>query len=132
MLIVDSKVCFYGSSNITEEYLQINTNRNIFFDINYIITGKIINSLIDTFIYNFKKYTNASEEVKKQLKFRKAIENKDNGSSTQLVLGYPDCKYDNINFSVLSIINTAKKSITIVNPFLLPTNEIVQALKIAA
>jgi cardiolipin synthase len=61
------------------------------------------------------------------------MENNDaNKSATQFIYGYPDCKYDNINISVLSMINNAKKSIIIVNPFFLPTNEIVQALKIAA
>jgi len=135
MLIIDNNVCFYGSSNISDEYINIRSKKNSIQDTNYIIKGSILNSFTFKFLYNYFIFSNSKKKnVDKIGNFFKYKKDKTDGEykyDYQLIYSGPNHSIKHIENTLIYAFSKAKKSIKIVCPFFSPTVELRNAIAIA-
>jgi cardiolipin synthase len=137
LLIIDNEVALYGSANIADEYIRLNTSKTFFTDIQYIITGEIVTSLATNFFLSYNEFSNAKkyfkEETSKHLnKYLKQNEEQNEDNPMQLVVGAPNYSMNNIANTIKLSINEAKKSVKIICPFFSPTDDILSCIYAAS
>jgi len=134
-LIIDNKTAIYGSSNISDEYINIKENANYFYNNNFIVTGEIVNSLTINFLDNFLTYSNANKKQKNFaiLFFKKNLEiyKVKGDTNMQFVTSSPDIVRKNILGTFVQLINNAKVRIRIATPYFFPNGEIEDAISAA-
>lgn len=131
-LIIDNHTCYYGGSNTGDEYLGISAQYTSYQDLNYLVSGAIVNSINLNFIYNWKTF---SDQAYKNPKFSPMIDQLhkvQNEQLMQLVKSSPDYEEKTIEKTILSLIYSAKKSIKITTPYFFPSDEILHALQLKA
>lgn len=135
-VIVDNKSALYGGSNFADEYLSMNRSNCHWRDLNFLITGPIVNSMNITFVnywLAFCKTTN--DKISKQnilndaqLIFRKH-EFKPSPTLCQLLVFEPDFNEFALENALLHAFYNAKKSIKILTPYFCPPNSLIEALR---
>jgi len=138
MLIIDNATVLTGGSNISDKYLSVSPKDNSWKDTNYILKGDIVKTFI--LVYCLDWYKNTSFYYNKRYKdyerFTKVLDIKNNhmkykNSKMQLTTSFPNYSDDSIHSLTCSLINSAKKSIIIVSPYLSFTPELFISLKSA-
>lgn len=135
-IIVDNKTALYGGSNFADEYLSMNRNNYHWKDLNYVISGPIVNSMNVTFINYWSVFckTTTPRNSKQNLwndiplVFKKQ-QFKETNTLAQLLVFEPDFNEFALENALLHIFFNAKKSIKILTPYFCPPNSIVEALK---
>ncbi|XQP55184.1 MAG: phospholipase D-like domain-containing protein [Mycoplasmoidaceae bacterium] len=135
-VIVDNKYALYGGSNFSDEYLSMNRNNCHWRDLNYLVSGPIVNSMNITFINYWtifcrsRKHDASRQNILNDTKliFRK---NEFPGTNTiaQLLVFEPDFNEFALENALLHAFYNAKKSIKILTPYFCPPNSIIEALK---
>lgn len=135
-VIVDNKVALYGGSNFADEYLSMNKDSCHWKDLNYLVTGPIVNTMNVTFINYwsvFCKTTNDASSKQNLLNDTPLIFKKPHFESTntiaQLLVFEPDFNEFALANALLHAFYNAKKSIKILTPYFCPPNSIIEALK---
>lgn len=137
-IIIDNKKALYGGSNIGDEYLSIDKNTNFFKDLNFIVEGEIVNTINLLFCQDF---CYMSDIIKDSKEFKEVHDNlstilvpykADNELYAQIVDSSPDYENKTIKNELLQLIIKAKKSIDLISPYFIPTDDIVDALTIAS
>ncbi len=138
-IIIDNNIALYGSSNISDEYLSISDKLSYWHDQNYIVKGEIVNSLAVHFYYDLCTFCNVVNK-KKMTQNLVSILNKQmvdvlsmsdqvkDKTYMQLVSSAPDNDHKTIEQILTNLIHSAKKSIYIVTPYLVPTRIIIESL----
>ena len=135
-VIVDNKTALYGGSNFADEYLSMNRDSCHWRDLNYLITGPIVNSMNINFINYWAVFckTKDNESSRQnlfndaQLIFTKHDFKKTN-TIAQLLVFEPDFNEFALENALLHSFFNAKKSIKILTPYFCPPNSIVEALR---
>lgn len=110
--------------NIADEYLGKN-KENRWIDIMYEVRGDIVKDYLEIFVSDYH------QSAQKRFDFQKK-EQKNYGSSVlQAVPSGPNLKSDALFEAILYSIYNAKKNITIVTPYFIPDEQILQGLKVA-
>jgi len=135
-VIVDNKTALYGGSNFADEYLSMARDNTHWNDLNYLITGPVVNTMNVTFINywtTFAKKSNAQysdQNIKNDapiiLKKQKFEESK---TLAQLLVFEPDFNEFALENALIHAFYNAKKSIKILTPYFCPPNKIIEALK---
>ena len=129
IVIVDGVVGFTGGFNLTDKYIKPISNMGIWEDTHLKIEGPAVESLHKVFI---KDYYFASKGAillgNKYLPQQKVI----GDSVVQVVASGPDSDYAAIMQQYIMLINLAVATINIVNPYFIPSAQVLTALKIAA
>ncbi|AAF31002.1 phospholipase D-like domain-containing protein [Ureaplasma parvum] len=145
-LIIDGEVAISGGSNIGDSYLNIDPKVGHWVDLNYILTGGIVHTILLEFIHDWYYYTPFSKKNNfnvvvdsmhpqpylcqgKDDLINNSIKNK---TITTLLHTGPDQSTSSLNEILVMAIANAKKSITIFTPYLFPTEDILIGLKAAA
>lgn len=131
-IIVDNQEAIIGGFNIGDEYLSLNENYGFWRDTNLYVMGKIVNTY--TVIFNIdwsshrKKNSNDNKEKQQLLntKYNKGV------NLSQVIDSGPDHEQRQIKDMIVKLILQAKKSFWISTPYLLPSEDIMTALKAAA
>lgn len=144
-LIVDNSIALYGGSNLGDEYLNLMKARTSLKDMNYIVEGEIVNSLNIVFCRNWFEisdyaYPFLKSKKKINLEFSKESKflltpvsiNTKNKMLMQLVKTSPDVEEKSIETTINDLIYNAKKSIEIVTAYFYPSDQILQALRMAS
>lgn len=133
IVVIDGKVAFTGGINIGDEYINEYERFGHWKDTSIMLKGEAVKS----FVIMFLQMWNLDEKERED--YTKYINNeKDNfkaNDSDSYVIPYSDNPYDNDNVAeqvYLDILNTAKKYVHIMTPYLILDNEIMMALKYAA
>ena len=129
IVIVDGKIGFTGGFNVSDKYMKPISDLGVWQDLHLRLHGPVVNSLQRVFV---KDYHFAGEEkLLLQEKYFPKIEPTGN-TIAQIISSGPDSKYPAIMQQYLAMINIARKSICIANPYFIPGEPVLEALRIAA
>ena len=134
IVVIDGNVGFLGGMNIGDEYLG-KGKMGYWRDIHILVKGDFVAGLQKAFLHdfytikrvdgdNFSCSNKPSEYFPKFEAF--------NGSLMQIVKSGPDSKYPAIMQGILKMITMAKTNIYITTPYFVPSESIMDALKVAA
>lgn len=135
-VIVDNKTALYGGSNFADEYLSMHKDNCHWKDLNYLITGPLVNTMNVTFINYwsvFCKKTNDVASNQNLLNDGQIIFQHHNfepsNTIAQLLVFEPDFNEFALENVLLHAFYNAKKSIKILTPYFCPPNSIIEALR---
>lgn len=131
--VIDGKIGYTGGMNIGDEYMGYK-KLSPWRDTHIRIEGSSVYSLQVRFLLDF---------ISSYQKFFKDIENDEydiyfpeekfhGNKNIQIVTSGPDSHKEEIKYSYLKIINSAKKNIYIQTPYFVPDEAILEALKLAS
>lgn len=129
IVIIDGKIGFTGGFNVSDKYIKPISDMGIWEDLHLKLEGPIVNSLQRIFV---KDYHFASEEklILEKSYFPKVEPQGKNVA--QIISSGPDSRFPAIMQQYLSMINLAKESICIANPYFIPGVPVLEALRMAA
>lgn len=139
-LIIDNMTAIYGGSNIGDEYLTISSKTNYWNDLNFLVSGEIVNSLSIGFIHNWlnlssytdskkPKYQAVNQELEQYAKNHikpQAIATKN--CDMQLIHSSADYEPKQVEQSINLLFNQAQSSIKVVTPYFVPSETILNSL----
>lgn len=130
IVVIDGKIAFTGGINIGDEYINEYEKYGHWKDTSIMLKGEAAKS----FVVMFLQMWNLDEKVLED--YTKYIPEKlDDIVSDSYLIPYADNPYDNDNIGeqvYMDILNTAKKYVYIMTPYLILDNEMIQTLKYAA
>ena len=134
IVIIDGKIAFLGGINIGDEYLGLGKLGD-WKDCHIMIEGDCVLGLQSVFLDDFssiKKYNN--EEISILNNIENYFKNHSfNGNiPMQIIRSGPDSEFPSILQALIKMISSAKKSINIITPYFIPSEGLMDALKIAA
>ena len=132
--IIDGKVGFLGGINIGDDYLG-KGKLGYWRDTHIMVKGDFVLGLQAVFLndYFHIKHTNGSNDLFIGEADKYCPITSDDGNKTmQLVLSGPDSEYPAIMQCILKMMSMAQKSIFITTPYFIPTESLLEALKVAA
>lgn len=134
-VIVDNKTALYGGSNFSDEYLSMSRDNCHWKDLNFLISGPIVNSMNTTFINYWLRFTENTTSKWSKQNLRNDInlileKNKFDESDTiaQLLVFEPDFNEFALENVFIHSFYNAKKSIKIITPYFAPPKKIIDAL----
>jgi len=133
IIIVDGKIGFVGGINISDRYDNSIDTRLYWRDTHVKFTGLLVHNLQRHFIVSWN--TAQSEKLaysKALFPTIELIENEDIRALGQVVAGGPIYPMSNIMLSYFRIFSLAKEKLYITNPYFIPNESIMDALKQAA
>jgi len=128
-IIIDGKIGFAGGMNISDKYIKKLDELGIWDDTHLKLQGSIVNSLHRVFIKDY--FFASNEELLLGDKYL-PTQNSEGTTNVQLVASGPDSEQLSVLQQYLMLINIAQKSICITNPYFIPNQSLLQAIKIAA
>lgn len=129
IVVIDGVEAFIGGFNIGDEYLGKNETFGYWRDTHLKITGSAVNSLQQRFLLDWRHASNEKISFDKKY-FPPKTPYK--GVGIQIVSSGPDSEWEQIKNGYLKMIHSAKKSVYIHSPYLVPDESITEALKIAS
>ncbi|MDO1512793.1 cardiolipin synthase [Maribacter confluentis] len=129
IVIVDGKIGFTGGFNVSDKYMKPVSELGIWQDLHIQINGPAVNSLQRIFVKDY--HFAGKEELLLQDKYFPKIAPQGE-TIAQIISSGPDSRYPAIMQQYLAMINIAKESICIANPYFIPGEPVLEALRIAA
>ncbi len=129
IIVVDGKIGFTGGFNVSDKYMKPISDLGVWQDLHLRIQGPVVNSLQRIFVKDY--HFAGNEKLLLQEKYFPKIEPVGN-TVAQIISSGPDSKYPAIMQQYLAMINVARKSICIANPYFIPGEPVMEALRIAA
>lgn len=134
IVVIDGRVGFLGGINIGDEYMG-KGRLGYWRDTHLMVKGDFIIGLQAVFLDDFWAIKNANEgnfTYDEDFKYYFPEAKKSSGKIMQLVTSGPDSDMPSIMQGTLKLISMAKSHIYITTPYFVPTEGIMDALKIAA
>lgn len=134
IVVIDGNVGFLGGINIGDEYMG-KGRLGYWRDTHLMVKGDFIIGLQAVFLDDFWAIKNANEgnfTYDEDFKYYFPESKKSSGKIMQLVTSGPDSDMPSIMQGTLKLISMAKSHIYITTPYFVPTEGIMDALKIAA
>lgn len=134
IVVIDGEVGFVGGINIGDEYLG-KGKLGYWRDTHIMVKGDFVLGLQAVFIDDYITIKNAIKEPSFHGEdFRDYFKTPsiDGGKVMQLVRSGPDSKYHSIEQAITKMISLSKKNIYITSPYFVPSESILEALKIAS
>ena len=128
IVIVDGKIGFTGGFNVSDKYMKAISDLGIWQDLHLRIEGPAVNSLQRVFVKDY--HFAGKEELLLQDKYFPKVE-PSGDTIAQIISSGPDSRYPAIMQQYLAMINIATKSICIANPYFIPGEPVLEALRIA-
>lgn len=127
MTIIDGCLVHTGGMNIADEYANLNKKYGLWIDYQIKITGKAVRSFSLLFMDDWKHITG------EQLEFDKYLKEEETGDSSMVMIeDSPEIIEPVIQDSIINMILNSKKKIILTTPYLVPTPELISALRTAA
>lgn len=131
--IIDGKVGFIGGMNIGDEYRGLGKIGK-WRDLHLKVKGDFVIGLQGVFIDDFmavKRIDNGEFFMENEFDKYFPTSEKSNGKIMQLVTSGPNSEYPAIMQGIIKMITMAKKNIYITTPYFVPTESVMEALKVA-
>jgi cardiolipin synthase len=129
IVIVDGSVAFTGGINVSDKYVDGDSVLGIWHDTHLRLKGPIVNSLQAVFAMDWS-FASGKDDVLSAAYF---LEQPQMGNSiAQTVASGPDSNFSSIHQLYFSIINKAEKYVYITNPYIIPGESLLEALRVAA
>lgn len=129
IVIVDGNVGFTGGFNVSDKYMKPVSELGIWQDLHVQIKGPAVNSLQRVFVKDY--HFAGKEELLLQDKYFPKVDSSGK-TVAQIISSGPDSRYPAIMQQYLAMINIATKSICIANPYFIPGEPVLEAIRIAA
>lgn len=131
IIIIDGEKGFTGGVNVSDKYIKPKSDMGIWEDYHVYLKGPVVNGLHRIFIRDY--HFASTEEAATLLKAKYLPKIEDYGNKVvQIASSGPDATQPAIMQQYLMMINLARESVHIVNPYFIPGTAILQALKMAA
>jgi cardiolipin synthase len=130
IIVVDGTKGFVGGLNIGDEYLGRNQYFGFWRDTHLYLEGEAVRSLQLIFLQDWFHMTNETLLTTSYL--TPSIKQGDDYGAVQLIAGGPDNEWEVIKNIFFEMISSARTSICIATPYLIPDVDILSALKIAS
>lgn len=127
LTIIDGKIAYTGGENIGDEYASLSPKFGKWVDANVRITGKYLRSLSLLFLEDWYQYTGERLEYEKYL-----LETNGGNNNILLIEDSPEIIFPVMQNSIIRLLSSAKKSITITTPYFVPTNDVISAIRTAS
>lgn len=134
IVVIDGRVGFLGGINIGDEYLG-KGKLGYWRDTHIMVKGDSVLGLQAVFLddyFTIKKINGSCILNKNDLKYYFPEPLKSNKQIMQIIRSGPDSEYPAIMQAVLKMITMAKRNIYITTPYFVPTESVMEALKMAA
>ena len=128
IVVVDGHTAFVGGLNVADRYLYGSKKMGIWRDTHLMLKGGAATMLQIIFMADW--YFVSREIFQGEEYFLPVREGK--GKLVQIVASGPDSDWESIGQSYFSAIASARERVYIATPYLIPTPEILNALKVAA
>jgi len=128
IVVVDGHTAFTGGLNIADRYLYGTPKMGVWRDTHLMVTGGAATMLQVVFMADW--YFVSREILHGEVYFRQVVEGK--GKRVQIVASGPDSDWESIGQAYFAAIASARERVYINTPYLIPTPEILNALKVAA
>ncbi|WP_226789827.1 cardiolipin synthase [Flagellimonas hadalis] len=129
ILVIDNKIAFTGGVNVSDKYIKHGGELGKWKDTHLKLEGPIVNDIHLVFL---KDYYFASKQGDFKVEEHLTEQPKTGEVAAQVVAGGPDSAHPTIMYQYIGMMNRAKKSICIANPYFLPGEALLEALKIVA
>lgn len=127
MIIIDNRTVISGGTNISKDYLSVDTDHSTWMDLTFIIKGTAAVHYYEIFKYDWESQTKQNlNEIKPQ-----NYETVKTKSIIQVVPSGPDVDNDALYESILYGLYLAKKRVWIMTPYFVPDGSLMDALIIA-
>ncbi|ADR19227.1 cardiolipin synthase [Calditerrivibrio nitroreducens] len=123
--IIDGKICYTGGVNIGDDYLGKLAGKDEWIDCHVRLTGNVVSEFEKIFCEDWYYATN--NDISNDLIL--STENTDTKLYTHVIPSGADQDINYIYESLLSVFISAKKSITIITPYFVPDETIVNILR---
>jgi cardiolipin synthase A/B len=133
IVVIDGAVGFLGGINIGDEYLG-NGKLGFWRDTHIMVTGDFVLGLQAVFLDDFmtiKRVDNKHFEYKEDFEVYFPKPKTSNGKLMQLITSGPNSEYPAILQGIMKMIAMANHHIYITTPYFVPSDSIMEALKIA-
>lgn len=136
IVVIDGKVGFIGGINIGDEYIG-KSKYGYWRDTHIMVKGDFVLGLQAVFVDDFVTIKSVNKEYffydgnLKEI-FPETSSDKNSNKIMQLVKSGPDSEFPAIEQAVLKMISMAKDHIYITTPYFIPTESILNAIKIAS
>ena len=128
LLVIDGVLCFIGGMNIAQEYYQDDEKAKASLkDIHFKVAGPIVSQLQHVFETDWQ-FIGGKINVNTRLD----TPNLTTPIVCRTITDGPGEELDQLSIILLSAINSAKQSITLMTPYFLPSRELIAALQLAA
>lgn len=129
IVVVDGKVAFTGGVNISDKYIDGTTELGKWKDAHLRLTGPVVNSLHLIFLKDFFYASGQKDFDPTPFMLEPNLSGQTNA---QVVAGGPDSEQAVIMQQYMAMVNGAKECIKIANPYFIPGEPFLEAIKIAA
>ncbi|MFL1896204.1 cardiolipin synthase [Aquimarina sp. 2-A2] len=129
IIVVDNNVAFTGGINLSDKYIKNVSHLGIWHDIHLELKGPIVNTMHAIFATDWS-FVSENEDILHSSYFSPT---RPVGNATgQIVYSGPDADQSATQHLYFSIINEASSYLYIANPYIIPGEAILDALKVAA
>lgn len=128
IIVVDGTVAFTGGMNISDKYLKGGHHLGLWQDLHLRLEGPAAVQLDAVFLSDW--FMVSQEDLSHSIPA--LYESRQEGILTQIVSSGPDDDFPTIEQSYFSIISEAEDYVYIVNPYIIPSQEILNALQVIA
>ncbi|AWX43212.1 Cardiolipin synthase [Flagellimonas maritima] len=129
IVIIDGEVAFTGGVNISDKYIKAEGDLGRWKDTHMCLEGPIVNDIHVVFL---KDYFFASKDEEFDVKKYLTLSKNEGDVIAQVVAGGPDYRHPAVMQQYISMVNYAKTKIRVANPYFLPGEAFLQAIKIAS
>ncbi|AXT62331.1 cardiolipin synthase [Aquimarina sp. AD10] len=129
IIVIDDQIAFTGGINVSDKYVQGDPNLGAWHDMHLQLEGPIVHSLQAIFAMDWYLVSSDDNILKTSYFYphKNAI-----GSTAQIVHSGPDSDFSATQHMYFSIINEAQDYVYITNPYIIPGESILDALKVAS
>ena len=134
IVVIDSKIAFLGGINIGDEYLGLGKLGH-WKDCHIMIEGDCVLGLQSVFLDDFstiKKYNNEEISILNNVENYFKPHTFQGNIPMQIVKSGPDSEFPSILQLLIKMISIAKKSVNIITPYFIPSEALMDSLRIAA
>lgn len=128
IIVVDGQVAFTGGMNISDKYLKKEHHLGLWHDLHLRLEGPAAVQLDAVFLSDW--FMVSQENLSHSIPG--LYQKTEDGVLTQIVFSGPDDQFPTIEQTYFSIISEAEDYVYIVNPYIIPSPEILQALQVVA
>ena len=128
IVIIDGKICHTGGINIGDEYINWDKKFGLWIDYQIKIMGEGVRTNSLLFLDLWNSISN------KKLEYKIFLNERISQKTSQILTidDSPEVTEPLIERALLLLISTAKKTISLVTPYLIPTSKLIEAIKTAA
>ncbi|TCP29740.1 cardiolipin synthetase 2 [Scopulibacillus darangshiensis] len=130
IVVIDGSIGFMGGLNVGDEYLGKNPSFGFWRDTHLFVKGEGVKSLQVIFLQDW--YYMTGQAITDHSYFEVKPAQGDHFGAVQMVSSSPYSEWEVIKSLFFSMITSAKRAIWIASPYLIPDDDILSALKIAA